>query len=62
MALRMASYFGKTLDMMFGSEIFGTRKMMIPPPCFLMELPQYAKQIDGTPYAKVHQLAFLANF
>ena len=30
----MASYFGKTLDMMFGSEIFGTRKMMIPPPCF----------------------------
>ena len=33
-ALRMASYFGKTLDMMFGSEIYGTRKVMMPAPVF----------------------------
>ena len=30
----MASYFGKTLDMMFGSEIYGTRKVMMPAPVF----------------------------
>ena len=33
-ALRMASYFGETLDMMFGSEIYGTRKVMMPAPVF----------------------------
>ena len=35
-ALRMASYFGKTLDMMFGSEIYGTRKLMMAPPSFFV--------------------------
>ena len=34
MALRLSSYFGKTLDMMFGSEIYGTRKVMMPAPVF----------------------------
>ena len=33
-ALRMASYFGETLDLMFGSEIYGTRKVMMPAPVF----------------------------
>ena len=35
-ALRMASYFGKTLDMMFGSEIYGTRKLKMAPPSFFV--------------------------
>ena len=35
-ALRLSSYFGKTLDMMFGSEIYGTRKLMIAPPTFFV--------------------------
>ena len=34
MALRMATYFGKTIDTMFGNEIFGSRKLTIPPPEF----------------------------
>ena len=34
MALRLSSYFGKTLDMIFGSEIYGTRKVMMPAPVF----------------------------
>ena len=36
MALRLSSYFGKTLDMMFGSEIYGTRKLMMAPPSFFV--------------------------
>ena len=36
MALRMSSYFGKTLDMMFGSEIYGTRKLKMAPPSFFV--------------------------
>ena len=36
MALRMTSYFGKTLDMMFGSEIYGTRKLKMAPPSFFV--------------------------
>lgn len=32
MALRMATYFGKTVDTMFGKEIFGSKKLTIPPP------------------------------
>ena len=35
-ALRLSSYFGKTLDMMFGSEIYGTRKLMMAPPTFFV--------------------------
>ena len=34
MALRMATYFGKTIDTMFGKEIFGSKKLIIPPPEF----------------------------
>ena len=33
---KMASYFGKTLDMMFGSEIYGTRKLKMAPPSFFV--------------------------
>ncbi len=36
MALRLSSYFGKTLDMMFGSEIYGTRKLKMAPPSFFV--------------------------
>ena len=36
MALRLSSYFGKTLDMMFGFEIYGTRKLMMAPPSFFV--------------------------
>ena len=36
MALRLSSYFGKTLDMMFGSEIYGTRKLLMAPPSFFV--------------------------
>ncbi len=35
-ALRLSSYFGKTLDMMFGSEIYGTRKLKMEPPAFFV--------------------------
>ena len=36
MALRLSSYFGKTLDMMFGSEIYGPRKLKMAPPSFFV--------------------------
>ena len=31
-----SGYFGKTLDMMFGSEIYGTRKLKMAPPSFFV--------------------------
>ncbi len=36
MALRLSSYFGKTLDMMFGPEIYGPRKLKMAPPSFFV--------------------------
>ena len=36
MALRLSSYFGKSLDMMFGPEIYGPRKLKMAPPSFFV--------------------------
>ena len=36
MSLRLSSYFGKTLDMMLGAEIYGPRKLMMEPPAFFV--------------------------
>ena len=38
MALGPSSYFGKLSCMMFGSEIYGTRKLKMAPPFFVLIL------------------------